>query len=94
MISVHTSYGHRFYQDGEDETCLTCGATYQLIETPDDEWVSHAYVNIRGDEPNECTGDTGMVHGYPGERCCLECENSDGPCSHETHDCNCLQCDS
>jgi hypothetical protein len=95
ITSVWSSYGHRFYatDSPEYECCMTCAAVYKLIETPDEPW-SGRYVNNRGEQPNECTGDTGMMHGYPGERCCLDCNGSPSLCSHVEHNCDCLACDS
>jgi len=82
ITSVWSSYGHRFMStdDERHDSCLTCGAMYELIETP--QGISEgAYVASNGDEPMQCTQDTSMVHGYAGE--------IDG----EPHpDCNCLFC--
>lgn len=90
MISVWSSYGHRFMSDSCDccETCLTCGASYRLVETPDDKVSTHEYQTNSGDQPKECSGDTGRCHGY--ERYCHE---HDDPCEHTEHDCNCVLCD-
>jgi hypothetical protein len=54
---------------------------YELVETPDAP-NEGAYVAANGDKPMECTHDTSMAHGYPGERV-------DG---NADHDCNCLFC--
>lgn len=64
----------------EYESCLTCGAMYELTADKDD----GTYHAANGDEPHDCTYDTNMAHGYPGER-------HDG---NADHDCNCLVCDS
>ena len=100
ITSVWSSYGHRFIGDGEGEgyeSCLTCGALYALIETPEG-FNDGAYVAANGDEPMECTRDTGMAHGYPGERYCHEhqhpLDRSDHECEHVAHACNCLLCES
>lgn len=91
LISVWSSYGHRFMDgcgEGCCESCMTCGATYRLVETPDDTVSTHAYQTNGGEEPQQCSGDTGRCHGY--ERYCHE---HDDPCSHTEHDCNCVLCD-
>lgn len=83
VVSVWSAYGHTFIgEDGNHEQCLTCGALYQLLPADDDP-TRGRYCAANGDDPNNCTHDTSMVHGYPGER-------EDGP----NHDCNCLLCDS
>jgi hypothetical protein len=90
MASVWSSYGHRFYDgcgEGCCETCMTCGATYRIVETPDDTVSTHAYQTNSGEEPDECTGNTSMVHGY--ERYC-DCEDG---CENCAHNCNCVLCD-
>jgi hypothetical protein len=91
ITSVWSAYGHRFLPDGgeDTETCLTCGAMYQLVPDPDDP-TSGTYQAADGDQPRECSGDTGLVHGYPGERYCHDC--SEPGCVHTDHECNCLQC--
>jgi hypothetical protein len=55
---------------------------YQLLADADDP-TRGEYLTASGDEPQQCSGDTSMVHGYPGER-------EDGP----NYDCNCILCDS
>jgi len=84
VSSVWSAHGHRFMgDDGENtESCLTCGAMYQLLALEDDP-TRGEYLTISGDAPAQCTGDTSMVHGYPGER-------EDGP----NHDCPCILCNS
>lgn len=92
VVSVRSAYGHRFMSDGGEntESCLTCGAMYQLLADADD--LSRGeYLAAGGDAPMECTRDTSMAHGYPGERQCDGCEDG---CRHCEHDCNCLLCDS
>lgn len=80
--SVWSSYGHTFlHDDDEHVSCLTCGAMYQLVETPDGPHDGE-YQCADGSEPAECTRDTSMAHGYPGER-------HDG---NAGHDCCCLLC--
>ena len=85
VVSVWSAYGHRFMSDGEPpyESCLTCGAMYQLLALEDDP-TRGEYLSNAGDEPMQCSGDTEMAHGYPGER-------HDGNADHE---CNCIRCDS
>lgn len=95
MISVWSSYGHRFMDDGGDgttESCLTCGAVYYLRPVEGDSFTTHEYVTNAGMEPQQCTQDTGRVHGI--ERLCMSCHVEDDamPCPHESHDCNCLLC--
>lgn len=83
ITHVWSSFGHRFMSDGGDETesCLMCGAMYQLTPRADDP-SGGDYTAANGDDPHPCTGDTSMAHGYPGERV-------DG---NADHDCNCLLC--
>ncbi len=57
ITSVLSAYGHTFLSDGDYESCLTCGATYALIATPD-EPSDGAYVTASGHDPAECTHDT------------------------------------
>lgn len=94
ITSVWSSYGHRFIGGDCDESCLTCGAMYTLVADSDDP-TRGEYQAVNGDDPVQCTGDTTMAHGYPGERVCHDptCDPSE-PCEHVTHDCNCLLCDS
>lgn len=70
------------------ESCLTCGAMFQLLAIDGDE-TRGEYMTAAGDEPQHCTHDTSMVHGYPGERHCDACEDR---CTHCAHDCNCVFC--
>lgn len=92
VTSVWSAYGHRFLSDGEGtESCLRCGALYQLVAYADDP-TSGDYVTAMGDEPAQCTGDTLMVHGYAGETDCDSCQNEG--CDHCVHDCPCIRCDS
>lgn len=97
IVSVWSSYGHRFMgtNSPEYESCMTCGAMFELRKTPDGP-SDGEYVAADGSEPIQCTGDTGSVHGYMGEKYCMECTHDDGPCEHEraTDDCNCLFCSS
>lgn len=88
VVSVWSAHGHRFISEGDEgyESCLTCGALYALVPTPDAPWDGE-YRTAAGGEPASCTGDTSMVHGYPGER-----DDSDG--GTVDHSCNCLRCDS
>lgn len=66
ITSVWSSYGHRFIGADEYEQCLTCGAVYELVETP--EGISDgAYVAANGDAPRDCTHDTSMTHGEDGD---------------------------
>jgi hypothetical protein len=87
ITSVWSTYGHRFMDDGGEDTesCLTCGAMYYLRADANDP-TRGEYLAANGDEPQHCTGDTAMVHGYPGER-----DHHDGNADHA---CNCLRCDS
>ena len=88
ITHVWSPFGHRFMSDGNGpnewgnttESCLTCGAMYELARRTDDP-TGGDYTASNGDDPMPCTGDTSMVHGYPGE--------ADG----DPHpDCNCLFC--
>lgn len=96
ITSVWSAYGHRFMSDGDGyESCLTCGAMYELADLGDGRG---EYRALDGSEPMECTRDTSMAHGYAGERYCHEHQHprdySDHACSHVDHECNCLLCDS
>jgi hypothetical protein len=97
VSSVWSTYGHRFMSTDEPthESCLTCGAMFQLLAVEGDE-TRGEYMAANGDEPMQCTGDTGMAHGYPDERYCHEHQHprdySEHRCSHVDHDCNCLLC--
>lgn len=97
VSSVWSAYGHRFMSTDEPthESCLICGAMFQCLALADDP-TRGEYMTAAGDEPQQCTGDTSMVHGYPGERVCTVnggrgCEDG---CQHCEHDCNCVSCDS
>lgn len=92
VSSVWSSHGHRFMSDGDGEgyaSCLMCGAMYQLRALAEDP-TRGEYVANNGDEPNACTGDTSMAHGYPGER---DEGTPDYPLTVD-HNCNCIRCDS
>jgi len=93
ITHVWSSFGHRFLSDGDGyESCLTCGAMYELVRRADDP-TGGDYMAANGDDPMPCTGDTGMAHGYPGERFCHEHTEAPGDeCVHTAHDCNCLRC--
>ena len=95
IVSFRSAYGHSFMPTDapEHESCLTCGATYALVADEDDP-TRGEYMTGGGETPQECTGDTSRVHGYPGERPCDECDECDENCRHCGHDCNCLFCDS
>jgi hypothetical protein len=106
VTSVWSTYGHRFISNGDGvdefgysiESCLMCGAVYQLQHGVDGDWTRGLYCAANGDEPDQCTGNTGMAHGYSGERYCHEHQHprdySDHECSHVSHDCNCILCNS
>jgi hypothetical protein len=94
VSSVWSAYGHRFMDDGGENTvsCLTCGAVYQLLAFADDP-TRGEYLTAAGEPPADCTGDTSMVHGYPGERFCHEHTEARGDeCEHTRHDCPCIAC--
>jgi hypothetical protein len=78
VLSVWSTYGHRFLSDGGEntESCLTCGAMYQLLALEDDP-TRGEYLTAGGDEPAECTRDTSMDHGYDAETdCpCIACDS-------------------
>jgi hypothetical protein len=91
VTSVWSAYGHRFMSDGGEgtESCLTCGAIYDLMAYADDP-SQGIYIGGDGAEPMACTGDTSMVHGDPSEQIHgLECEDG---CAHCQHQCNCRIC--
>ncbi|MGW9205667.1 hypothetical protein ACWGR4_01585 [Embleya sp. NPDC055664] len=100
ITHVWSSFGHRFMSDGcahEDgsscETCLTCGACFELRRRLDDP-TGGDYQAANGDDPIECTGDVAMCHG---EMPCQAdngnpCNDEQTPCAHRTHGCNCLLC--
>lgn len=83
ITHVWSNFGHKFMSTDcdEHESCLTCGALYQLVRHEDDP-TGGDYTAANGDDPTECTHDTSMAHGYPGERV-------DG---NTDHNCNCLLC--
>jgi len=89
VIAVWSAFDHRFISGGEEpyESCLTCGAMFQLLAFKDDPSRGE-YMSGSGDQPMRCTGDTSMVHGY--ERNCDNCD--DNGCEHCNHDCNCCLC--
>ncbi|MAS55574.1 MAG: hypothetical protein CMJ44_13305 [Pimelobacter sp.] len=95
FTTVESAYGHRFISTDSDghESCLTCGALFELTDRGDGTGI---YTTAYGDEPERCTGDTGMAHGYPGERYCHEHQHpldyDEHECSHVDHRCNCLLC--
>jgi len=94
VSSVWSSYGHHFICDGDESSrCLRCGAAYDLIPDGADP-TSGKYVTSSGDEPDECTGDVQMCHGYPSERWCDACDGSEEGCEHCNHSCPCLLCNS
>jgi hypothetical protein len=87
ITSVWSSYGHTFMSDGEEpyESCLTCGAMYQLLPVEGDPTRGEYSAN-NGDEPKACTYNTSMGHGDP-----YECgDDPDDP--NYLHDCNCVVC--
>lgn len=87
IVSVWSSFDHTFISEDGHESCLTCGALYELTAREGDP-SSGDYVAADGSDPMPCTGDTSMAHGYPGERVC-DCDDG---CEHCAHDCNCLRC--
>lgn len=94
--SVWSSYGHRFMStdDPMHDSCLVCGAMFMLVWTPDGP-AEGDYATCSGEAVKPCTGDTSMVHAYPGEGYCHACDAfGDEPCQHMAHGCNCLFCDS
>jgi hypothetical protein len=82
ITSVWSSYGHTFLEEDGYEACLICGAVYQLVPDDPKRPVAGRYCAADGDDPVPCTGDTSLVHGYPGER-------GDGLFDHA---CNCVRC--
>ncbi|UGQ10530.1 hypothetical protein LO772_27345 [Yinghuangia sp. ASG 101] len=102
ITHVWSSFGHRFYSAGCDhedgsscESCMTCGAVFELRPRVDDPGGGD-YIAANGDDPTPCTGDTAMCHGEQpcqadGGRPCNG-DDADGPCPHESHECNCLIC--
>lgn len=71
VTSIWSAHGHRFMSDGEPpyESCLTCGAMYQLRALEDDP-TRGEYLTARGEEPADCTHNTSMEHGYDAESDC------------------------
>jgi hypothetical protein len=94
VVSVWSAHGHRFMSTDDENTeqCITCGAMYQLLADAEDPRTGY-YLTSVGDEPAECSGDTAMTHGYPGERHCEHCDQPEG-CEHCNHQCPCILCDS
>jgi hypothetical protein len=93
VVSVWSEYGHRFMSDGGEgtESCLTCGAMYQLMASAEDP-TRGEYMAANGDAPMDCTGNTSLAHGYAGERHCHE--HAPDYCACVEHNCNCLLCNS
>jgi hypothetical protein len=93
LVVVESSHGHRFMgtDTPEHEACLICGGMWELVNRGDD---TGRYQTADGSAPAYCTGDTGQIHGYAGERYCDEhrATVSENECSHVDHDCNCLFC--
>lgn len=71
VSSVWSAYGHTFMSDGDDnyESCLICGAMYQLLALEDDP-TRGEYMASNGDQPMDCTHDTSMEHGYETDSVC------------------------
>ena len=83
ITHVWSSFGHRFISDDSDsghESCLTCGAMYELVRRADDP-TGGDYTASNGDDPTPCTRRTDLYHGVPGE--------GEGATDHN---CNCLFC--
>lgn len=101
---LSTSHGHRMYSsDSQDaDCCMTCGGEWTLAPDLeyDPEGSTGSYFASNGDHADECSGDTSMEHGYPGERHCSMGDNGrscppfdeTGKCVHTNHECNCLIC--
>lgn len=99
ITSVRSGYGHRFMGTDKEmeESCLTCGAVYHLVLTPDETYDAD-YQASNGDYPNHCSHRTDLVHGV--ERVCqaangrgCEASQESGVCEHTDHECNCVSCD-
>lgn len=82
ITAVWSAFGHTFISEDELETCLVCGANYQLVADDPSDPTHGRYCAANGDDPMQCSGDTSMAHGYPGER-----EDGNGE-----HHCNCIRC--
>lgn len=100
--NIWSRLGHRFLgtDSPDQESCPTCGGVWRLIPYDDEPQTGH-YVASSGAMADYCSGDTSMVHAYPGERVCQAgdgsgCEESretsGETCLHIRHDCNCLLC--
>lgn len=89
ITSVWSAYGHQFTSSDEYESCLSCGAEFELVHD-DAEYTSHGrYRASNGDDPTECAG-TSIVHGDPREQDHgLHCDDGCDECQHE---CNCMLC--
>ncbi len=103
ILSVWSSYGHRFMNTGEYadddfrhayESCMTCGAEFILRDCGDNQG---AYEASNGDAPIECSDRTDLSHGYEAVcendngRPCQRAEES-GTCEHIAFECNCVLC--
>lgn len=88
---VWSSYGHTFTDTSDGHaSCLTCGAEYELVHDDGADPTHGAYQASNGDAPTQCSGDTQMHHGVPGETGhSLDCQDG---CQHCQHDCNCVAC--
>ena len=77
ITSVWSAYGHTFIGEDGHESCLTCGAVYELVADDPEDPTHGAYQASNGDEPVQCAG-TSARHGD--ER------------AEDDHSCNCLLC--
>jgi hypothetical protein len=91
IVSVWSSYGHRFMSDGDGyASCLTCGGEWELVHDDGADPTHGAYVASNGDAATQCSGDPSQQHGDPRETGhSLDCEDG---CAHCRHDCNCVRC--
>lgn len=94
VISVESSYWHRFMSGDGTESCITCGAEFTLVNLGDGRG---RYTTNSGEQPITCTGRTDLAHGierhcegFTGRGCVASQET--GTCEHTEHECNCVQC--
>lgn len=88
--SVSSYYGHTFMGTGTAE-CLTCGARFLLVATPDGPHDGE-YENSAGDQPTQCDGKS--FHGSGEAHVLDDCPEfeENATCEHVATDCNCLFC--
>lgn len=94
---IQSAHGHRLIGTDHNEptesheSCMTCGGMWALRDRGDGTGVLES---ADGSPADDCTHDTGQVHGYSGERHCHEHDTTDrdGETCEHMRSCNCLFC--